>query len=161
MREANKHQGTGAWFNERTGKLTGSRMGAACSFNKDGKESSKRRELKVEILAERMTGNIVDKFVSRSMQWGIDMEPQAKAAFEQRFYQDTGELMIVQDVGFLDHPRIQMCGVSPDGFCTDENVIEVKCPESHTHISYLLEKKVPEEYKPQMCLQKAVTGRDV
>jgi hypothetical protein len=59
MREENNLQGTGAWFNQRTGKLTASRMAAAMSFLKTGKESAARRDLKVEILAERLTDNII------------------------------------------------------------------------------------------------------
>ncbi len=59
MRDANPFQNNGAWFNERTGKLTASRMAAAMSFLKAKKdeparESSERRKLKIEILAERL-----------------------------------------------------------------------------------------------------------
>ncbi len=161
MRQTNQFQNTGAWFNERTGKLTASRMAAAMSYLKNGNEGADRRKLKIEILAERLTGNIVSKYVTSEMQWGVDTEPMAKDAFEQRYFKDFGELMIVQDVGFLDHPRIPMCGASPDGFCTDERIVEVKCPSTATHLNWLLEGEIPAEYRPQMCLQSSVTGRDV
>ncbi len=80
MREANQLQNTGAWFNDRTGKLTASRMAAAMSYLKakkdeSPKEASERRKLKIEILAERLTGNIVPKYVTQEMQWGIDRNP--------------------------------------------------------------------------------------
>lgn len=168
MTEPNKLQtgeSFGAWMNQRCGKLTGSRMADAMSFlkrtkeeeknDKPARESADRRNLKIEILAERLTGDMVPKYVSREMQWGIDMEPYAKARFEQ----DTG--LLVTDCGFIDHPRIDLCGASPDGFVSDGTLIEIKCPSTATFIKYLMEDTIPEEYIPQMTLQSAVTGREV
>ena len=162
MRESNTLQGTGEWFNARTGKLTASRMRAAMSYLKQSekdKEAGKpkedkaeRKNLKIEILCERMTGDIMDKFVNQAMQWGIEKEPEAKAAYESK----TGR--IIRDVGFIDHPRIQFCGASPDGF-VDDGLIEIKCPTTATHVSWILDGGIPEEHIPQMTLQAAVTGR--
>ena len=155
MREANPLQGTGAWFNERTGKLTASRMAAATSYLKSGKESSERRKLKIEILAERLTLDIVPKYVTNEMQWGIDQEPAAKSAFEAA----TG--LLVTDVGFVSHPTIDLCGASPDGLVSDGCLIEIKCPSTARHIEYLLAGVVPEDYKPQMILQSACLKKPV
>jgi len=162
MREANDLQGTGAWFSARTGKLSASRMRAAMSYLKQSdkdKEAGKpkedkaeRKNLKIEILCERMTGDIMDKFVNQAMQWGIEKEPEAKAAYESK----TGR--IIRDVGFIDHPRIQFCGASPDGF-VDDGLVEIKCPTTSTHVSWILDGGIPEEHIPQMVLQAAVTGR--
>lgn len=159
MRDANNLQNTGAWFNERTGKLTASRMAAAMSFltqkyDKSGnpiprKEGSDRIRLKKEILAERMTGDIVPKYVTKEMQWGIDTEPQAKQAFENA----TG--LVVTDMGWVPHPRIEMLGCSPDGRTSDGCLIEVKCPSSLTMVDWLIANTIPEEHKPQMILQSA------
>jgi putative phage-type endonuclease len=152
MREANDLQGTGEWFNARTGKLTASRMRSAIKRLKNGDDSAERKNLKIEILCERMTGDIVDKFVNTAMQWGIEKEPEAKAAYESK----TGR--IIRDVGFIDHPRIQFCGASPDGF-VDDGLVEIKCPTTSTHVSWILDGGIPEEHIPQMVLQAAVTGR--
>jgi putative phage-type endonuclease len=152
MREANDLQGTGAWFNARTGKLTASRMRSAIKRLKNGDDSAERKNLKIEILCERMTGDIMDKFVNQAMQWGIEKEPEAKAAYESK----TGR--IIRDVGFIDHPRIQFCGASPDGF-VDDGLVEIKCPTTSTHVSWILDGGIPEEHIPQMTLQAAVTGR--
>jgi putative phage-type endonuclease len=151
-REANDLQGTGEWFNARTGKLTASRMRSAMKRLKNGEDSAERKNLKIEILCERMTGDIVDKFVSTAMQWGIEKEPEAKAAYEKK----TGRL--IKDVGFIDHPRIEFCGASPDGF-VDDGLIEIKCPNTATHVGWILDGGIPEEHKAQMTLQAAVTGR--
>jgi putative phage-type endonuclease len=152
MRDANDLQGTGEWFNARTGKLTASRMRSAIKRLKNGDDSAERKNLKIEILCERMTGDIMDKFVSTAMQWGIEKEPEAKAAYESK----TGR--IIKDVGFIDHPRIQFCGASPDGF-VDDGLVEIKCPTTATHVSWILDGGIPEEHKAQMTLQAAVTGR--
>jgi putative phage-type endonuclease len=151
-REENSLQGTGEWFNARTGKLTASRMRSAMKRLKNGEDSAERKNLKIEILCERMTGDIVDKFVSTAMQWGIEKEPEAKAAYEKK----TGRL--IKDVGFIDHPRIEFCGASPDGF-VDDGLIEIKCPNTATHVGWILDGGIPEEHKAQMTLQAAVTGR--
>lgn len=151
-REENSLQGTGEWFNARTGKLTASRMRSAMKRLKNGEDSAERKNLKIEILCERMTGDIVDKFVSTAMQWGIEKEPEAKAAYEAK----TGR--IITDVGFIDHPHIEFCGASPDGF-VDDGLIEIKCPNTSTHVGWILDGGIPEEHKAQMTLQAAVTGR--
>lgn len=153
MREPNKFQGSGSWFNDRTGKLTASRMAAAMSFLKSGAESSDRRKLKIEILAERLTGDIVPKYQNEHMMHGVEQEPFAKEAFETR----TG--LLITDLPFVAHPRIEFCGASPDGLVSDGCLIEVKCPATRTHLEYLLAGEVPEEYKPQMILQAVCMGK--
>jgi len=151
-RQQNSLQGTGEWFNARTGKLTASRMRSAIKRLKNGEDSAERKNLKIEILCERMTGDILDKFVNTAMQWGIEKEPEAKAAYEAK----TGR--IITDVGFIDHPRIECCGASPDGF-VDDGLVEIKCPTTATHVGWILDGGIPEEHKAQMTLQAAVTGR--
>ncbi len=159
MRQDNPLQGTGAWFNDRTGKLTASRMSAAMAFlkqsekdkkeNKPPEEKSERRKLKIEILAERLTDNIVPKYVTNEMLWGKEQEPFAKSAFERQ----TG--LLVNDVGFIPHPKIENCGASPDGICSDDFLFESKCPTTATHITWILNDEIPEEHKSQMILQAA------
>lgn len=155
MREENNLQGTGEWFSARCGKLTASRMAAAMAFLKNGNEAAARKDLKVEILAERLTDNILQKYVTAEMQWGIDHEAMAKEAFEKRTNQK------VRDIGFVDHPVIEYFGASPDGLTSDGSCIEVKCPKTTTHLNYLLDGGVPENHKPQMIVQSACTGRPV
>lgn len=138
-------------------------MASAMSFLKAKKdeapkEASDRRKLKIEILAERMTGNIVPKYVTADMQWGIDQEPVAKEFFTLK----TG--LSVRDVGFIDHPSIDLCGVSPDGVIVEERaLIEIKCPKSETMLDWHLQAMkdpnwLPEDYMPQMGLQSACFG---
>jgi hypothetical protein len=155
MREPNPFQQDGTWWNNRLGKLTGSRMAAAMNFLKSGKESSERENLRYEVVAERITNTFADKYMTSDMQWGVDQECAAKEAFENI----TG--LMVKDVGFVDHPSIFHCGVSPDGYVSDGSLIEVKCPKTKTHMKYVANQVIPAEYKPQMLLQSACTGKDV
>ncbi len=155
MREPNPFQQDGTWWNDRLGKLTGSRMAAAMNFLKSGKESSERESLRYEVVAERITNTFADKYMTADMQWGLDQECAAKEAFENI----TG--LMVKDVGFVDHPSIFHCGVSPDGYVSDGCLIEVKCPKTKTHMKYVANQVIPAEYKPRMLLQSACTGKDV
>ena len=41
-------------------------------------------------------------------------------------------------IGFVDHPTIAMAGASPDGLVGDVGLVEVKCPNTATHIDTLL-----------------------
>jgi len=155
MREANPYQLDGNWWNARLGKLTASRMSAAMNFLKSGKESSERENLRYEVVAERITNTFADKYTTSDMQWGVEQEAAAK----ERFESVTG--LIVTDTPFIDHPRIEFLGCSPDGFVSDGSLIEVKCPKTKTHMKYIANQEVPAEYKPQMTLQAAVTGKPV
>lgn len=163
MREANQLQNTGAWFNDRTGKLTASRMASAMVYLKakkgeEARESSERRKLKIEILCERLTGDIVPKYVTNEMQWGIDQEPMAKEAAQVKMGWE------IKDLPFIEHPYIENCGASPDGLIESEGaLVEIKCPSSSTMISWVLAAAedadwLPEEYLPQMTLQSACMG---
>ena len=87
------------------------------------------------------------------MQWGIDQEPYAIAAYEN----ETGNF--VYETGFIDHPTISNSGASPDGLVGSDGQIEAKCPSTTTHINTLLSRKVPDEYIPQITWQLACTRR--
>lgn len=152
MRTPNQQQGTGEWFSARAGKLTASRMRSAMKRLRNGDDSAERRELKIELLVERMSDEIVYKYRNAAMDWGVEQEPYAKEAYERM----TGRL--ITDVGFIDHPSIEYCGASPDGF-VDDGLVEIKCPTTATHIQYILDGDIPDAYQPQMILQCASTGR--
>lgn len=142
-----------AWLSQRCGLLTGSRMQAAMDFLKSGKESAARLGYKIEVCAERMTGDSVRHFVSDAMQWGIDTEPHAKDAFEVA----TGRLLL--PCGFVEHPSIPDFGATPDALIGRDGVAEFKCPTTTTHISWILAGGVPEQHRPQILAQLACTRR--
>lgn len=128
-------------------------MAEAMDFLKGGKESDKRRKLKIEVIAERMTDSMVSRYVNDAMQWGIEQEPIARARYEEV----TGTL--VQLCGFAIHGDINFFGASPDGLVGDDGLIEIKCPTSTTYMEWVVSGVVPDQHKPQMLAQLAVTGR--
>lgn len=146
-------QGSSAWLRERCGCLTASRMAEAMDFLKGGKESEKRRKLKIEILAERLADMAVERYVNDAMRWGIETEPEAKAHYEEL----TGTF--IQPCGFALHETVDYFGASPDGLLAHDGLIEIKCPTTTTHVQWLLDGVVPEQHKPQMLAQMVVTGR--
>lgn len=145
--------GTAAWIMSRKGCLTGSRMAAAMSYRKDGKESAERAKLKIELLAERLTDIAVDHYVTPAMQWGLDHEAAAISAYEAI----SGNL--VSRAGYAPHGYIEYFGATPDGLVDHDGVLEVKCPTTATHIGWRLAGVVPPEYKPQMIVECLVTRR--
>ena len=106
-----------------------------------------------QLITERLTGRPTEGFSSAAMQWGTDTEPQARAAYEIM----TGRDVI--EVAFIQHPEINGFGASPDGFVGSDGLIEIKCPNTATHIETLLAEKVPSKYITQMQVQMLCTGR--
>ena len=150
---SNPFQRTAAWLSDRTGCLTASRIATALERKKDKSPSKAAEDLVKEILAERMTGDAMRKYVTPEMHRGTDLEPVAREEYEVI----TGN--IVRLVGFIPHPTIEWCGASPDGLVDDDGLVELKCPKTATHLGYKAAGVVPAEYVPQMLLQLACTRR--
>jgi putative phage-type endonuclease len=145
-------QGSPEWFAARAGKVTASRVADVLSKVKDG-ESAGRKNYRADLVVERLTGQKTAGFTNTAMQWGIDTEPQARAAYEAA----TGNF--VNKVAFVDHPTIVNFGCSPDGLVGDDGMIEIKCPNTATHLEYIEADTPPKKYFIQMQAQMAVTGR--
>jgi len=145
-------QQTEQWHSARLGKVTASRMSDLMARTKTGYGAS-RANYMTELVLERLTGRRAEGYTNAAMQWGIDTEADAKAAYE---FRANAEIV---SVGFIDHPLIDMTGASPDGLIGEDGLIEIKCPNSATHIEYLLTGMVPKKYELQMQWQMACTGR--
>jgi putative phage-type endonuclease len=145
-------QGTDAWFQARLGKATGSRIADIVAKTKTGYSTS-RENYTAQLICERMTGKVAESYSNSAMQWGTETEPLARAAYEVK----TG--LTVNQIGFVDHPSILMTGASPDGLVGESGMIEIKCPNTATHIETLLSGKVPTKYLTQMTWQMCCTGR--
>jgi predicted phage-related endonuclease len=52
-----------------------------------------------------------------------------------------------------------MSGASPDGLIGEDGLLELKCPQTATHIATLLGQSVPAKYLTQIQWQLACTGR--
>lgn len=143
-------QRTEEWFSARLGKVTASRVADVLAKIKSG-ESASRKNYKMELVVQRLTGKQGESFTNAAMEWGTEQEPFARMAYEAH----TGTF--VKEEGFVDHPTIEGFGCSPDGI-VGEGLIEIKCPNTANHIETVLENKVPSKYIPQMQCQMACTG---
>lgn len=148
-------QGSAEWFAARAGKVTASNIVDVLAVLKKGGESQARFKYKLQLIAEICTGKAQENFVSPAMEWGIQQEAFARAAYELRTDSE------VEKVGFFIHPEIDQAGASPDGVVVGtKGLIEIKCPNTVTHLSYILADAVPEDYQPQMLWQMACSGRE-
>lgn len=145
-------QGSPEWFAERLGKVTASRVADVIAKTKTGPAAS-RANYMAQLVCERLTGEAAESFTSKEMQWGTDQEPNARSAYEFRT-DETVEL-----VGFVPHPAIDDSGASPDGLVAADGLVEIKCPNTATHIETLLGRSVPGKYITQIQWQLACTGR--
>ena len=144
-------QGSPEWHAARIGKITGSRFKDVLSTRGAGRGNYMR-----ELLLERKTGRAAVGFTNTEMEWGTEHEPQARAYYEK--YHDRK----VQQVGFVDHPLEQYrgyVGVSPDGLVDDVGCIEIKCPNTDTHLEYIAKNVLPSKYVAQVQGELWVTGR--
>ena len=139
------------WFAARCGKVTASRVADIIAKTKTGASASRDNYL-AQLVCERMTGKPAESYSNSAMQWGTDTEPFARAAYEARMD------LLVTEVGFIDHPWIPMSGASPDGLA-NEGMVEIKAPNTATHIDTLLSRTVPAKYITQMMWQMACADR--
>lgn len=146
-------QGSEAWLAARLGKVTASRMADLMARTKSGWSASRANYL-AELLCERLTGAPAERFVNAAMAHGTAQEPFARQAYTNHTGAD------VYEVGFIDHPEIAMSGASPDGFVGDDGMVEIKCPNTATHLDTLLGAGgIAEKYVLQIQWQMSCTGR--
>jgi len=143
-------QRTEEWFAARLGKVTASRVADVIAKTKTGYSAS-RDNYMAQLICERLTGQQGESFTNTAMQHGVDTEPLARSAYENL------RNLMVKEVGFINHPRIEMAGASPDGI-VGEGILEIKCPNTSNHLDTLLSGKVPSKYIPQMQWQMLCTG---
>lgn len=140
------------WFAARLGKVTGSRVADVMARTKSGPAAS-RQNYMAELICQRLTGKMEERFTNAAMQRGTDLEPKARAMYML----ETGE--IVTETGLVLHPDLPDFGASPDGLVSHDGLIEIKCPNTWTHIETIKKGEPKREYFIQMQAQMACTGR--
>lgn len=145
-------QGTDEWFQARIGKVTASRVADVVARTKTGWGAS-RANYMAQLVAERLTGNVAESYTNAAMQWGTDMEPEARKTYE--FFTNN----TVDPASFVLHYSIADTGASPDGYVGADGLVEIKCPITATHIETLLAGSVAGKYVTQIQWQLACTGR--
>lgn len=144
-------QGTDDWFKARLGRATASRFKDIMTKVKYG-EAAAVKNYRSELTAECLTGNREETWKSPAMQWGTETEPLARLQYVLNSGND------VEECGFFAHEKI-MAGASPDGLIGEDGLLEIKCPNSATHIATLQAQQVPYQYYWQVMGQMWITGR--
>lgn len=144
-------QRSSEWFQARLGKVTASKVADIMAKTKSGYSAS-RKNYMMELLCQRLTGKSEGSYTNAAMQRGTELEPVARAWYEIT----TG--FDVQECGFVDHPTIKNFGASPDGEI-GEGLIEIKCPNTATHIDFVETGKIDGKYQIQMLVQMSCTGK--
>lgn len=133
-------QNTDAWYLERRGVITGSKLGDLVVYR-----GNKRKIGFYEIMAERI--GIKDDSED-PMERGHDLEPVAIETFELQ----TGKK--VTKVGLCKSDKNPYIGLSPDGFIENNGkyteAVEVKCLSSANHLRAYFEKEIPSDYEEQV-----------
>ena len=145
-------QGSPEWHQQRLGKATASRISDIVAKTKTGYSTS-RANYMAQLVVERMTQTVAESYSNAAMEHGIENEPFARAAYEAK----TGNM--VDQVGAIDHPSIPMSAASPDGLVGDDGCLEIKCPNTATHIDTILGEEPAKKYYDQMQWQMVCTNR--
>lgn len=145
-------QGSDDWKRARAGSVGASSIADLMAKTKTGWGAS-RANLMARLIAERLTGEPQDAYQNEAMRWGTDTEPMARSAYS--LLRDVD----VTEVGLIRHPTIEGAHASPDGLVGNDGLVELKCPNTATHIETLLAGTVADRYVKQMQFQMACTGR--
>lgn len=138
-------QGSDEWFAARLGKVT------ASMFHEVLNKKSGRGTYMLKLAAERLTGISQNGYSNAVMERGKEYEAEAREHYSALFGRE------IVEVGFVKHG--EWIGSSPDGFVGDEGLIEIKCPNSTTHIVTLIKNRMPTQHIPQVQGQLWITGR--
>ena len=136
------------WFAVRCGRITASHMDELFAYSKakgkEGQELKARADYRMQILSERLTGQMANHFVTNEMKWGMEQEEYAVSAYE------VARNAMVEAVGFAIHPTLDFAGASPDGLVGHDSLIEIKCLTTARHLEIWKSRQVPQEYYDQI-----------
>lgn len=147
-------QHSSEWFSARLGKVTASKVKDVMAKGRGGAPSSTRQNYMMQLLCERLTGKREEGFTSAAMARGTELEPVARSAYEI----DKG--VMTSETGLILHPKIEGFGASPDGLVGDRGMLEIKCPNTATHVFTMQSGKHDPQYEWQMFAQLACADRD-
>jgi len=144
-----------AWFQAKLGRIGASRFKDLMS----GESTIGYKGLISDIAAEIKSGEMEETYTNADMERGIELEPEARAAYEDIFEVDVEETgLCIPDESNEFHEWV---GVSPDGGMDGfTKLLEIKCPKKRTHWNYIKAEKLPNEYKWQVQGQLFVTNAE-
>lgn len=145
-------QGSVDWLIARSGIPTASEFDALLTPKFKVKTGDGPRTYLCKKLAEAWQGGpLMATQGAWAMEQGQILETEAIPWYSLEFNKD------VQRVGFITSDDGKY-GCSPDGLVAADCGIEIKCPQLHTHVGYVLDGVVPDEYTVQVHGSMFVTG---
>lgn len=138
------------WLQARAGVVTASEMGNLLTDKLEPRKGQMVETYLSRKVAEAWLNGPLPGYNTIEMEIGQILESEAIPWFEF----ETG--VEVRRVPFIttDCGRV---GCSPDGLLPDGG-IEIKCPQPHTHVGYIMTGTLPECYAPQVYGSMYVTG---
>jgi len=145
------------WYAARIGLMTSSKVHDAITPRQKGgtHELASRRNLRMQMIAEMLTGRTTEHYVSPAMDWGVENESRARVAYEYRTGKDA------EPLGIVMHPDNPRAAATADGWVKHNGILEIKCPETSTHLEYLESGAIPKEYLNQIDWQMACCGPEI
>jgi len=135
------------WWADKLGKVGSSKISAVMA----GGKGVTRRNYMVDLLYQRLNHKYKDSYKNDSIDWGTESESLARCVYE------------VEEIDGFPHPTIPMCGASPDGLVMENGkvigLLEIKCPDTTTHIDFVHDSKIPRQYELQMTWQMICAGQ--
>jgi len=150
-------QGTEEWRQARCGSVGASDAPAVVRRTKTG-YSADRESLMANKVLERITNRPIEPFRTQAMLQGTDREPEARVMYE------LVRCVEVQQIGLIQHPRIDGTHASPDGLVLAPGgtaiagLVEIKCPLPAKHLDTLLTETISNDHLVQMMWQLACTS---
>lgn len=143
-------QGSEEWLQARLGIVTASELDALITPLWKARTGAGVDTYLAKKIAEKWRGSPLVTYHGGAMEQGSIREDEAVARYE------LDNDLTIRRVGFVLADDGLM-GCSPDGLL-DDSGIEIKCPEPHTHVGYLLGGELPAEYRAQVFGGMFVTG---
>lgn len=81
----------------------------------------RRADYMMQLIIDRLTGQVSESYTSKSMQHGKDTEHKAREMYVLNEFDAD-----VVEVGFIKHPEIEFFGASPDSLVNDEGLLEME-----------------------------------
>ena len=126
------------WFAERSLRATASELGNLISQTLVQRKGATPHTYRCKKLAERWIGRPIIGYSGGAMEQGSILEDEAIPWYELRHKRDVRRVgLVISDDGLLS--------ASPDGL-SDDRGLEIKCPQEHTHVSWLLDGGCPPEH---------------
>lgn len=132
-------QGSGEWEILRAGKVTASELSNLVTPLGKVKTGAGPKSYLMTKVAETCEGGPLPK----GMVWNLDQGNILEEYAKPNFTFVTG--LEVKEVGFITGEDDRV-GCSPDGLIGDNCGLEIKCPHIETHVRYLLDGTLPDDY---------------